>query len=125
MMEWDKNNPDRIKENLSQVGYWDSENKYKPVVILDDMKGPVALNGNTLVARSLSISDCNTSIDVAKLILDDMRWRKHTAFAFYQYVSDIPTESPYIIKYTSTDAIGFIGGWQGEPKDNKDETNTT
>ena len=20
---------------------------------------------------------------------------------------------------------GFIGGWQGEPKDNKDETNTT
>lgn len=74
-----------------------------PLIILEDMKGPVCVNaGRFMIARGLSLVDNPTEVELTSAILRDLEEKGHNSFAYYRMdenelrfgsmnVADVPT----------------------------------
>ena len=93
----------KVKNYMSSAGCFGPE--YQSVVILEDTGSPVALIMDiSYIATKLSIKDCTNEAQVAKLLLDYMHVKRHTAFAFYTFGVEHDTFGMYV-RFVTTDDI--------------------
>lgn len=60
------------------------------VIVLEDMLGPVDVNGGmSFAARSMSLTGITDDVEMAKAIHKKLNEEGHNAFAFYQLLPDV------------------------------------